>query len=47
MLAAVVGYLLQNAFKFTQSHTTVTLRAGASADRVLIEVQDECGPGPK
>jgi signal transduction histidine kinase len=43
VLAAVVGNLLQNAFKFTRSGTTVTLRAGATADRVRIEVQDECG----
>jgi hypothetical protein len=43
VLAAVVGNLLQNAFKFTQPRTTVTLRVGASAERVLIEVQDECG----
>jgi signal transduction histidine kinase len=42
VLAAVVGNLLQNAFKFTRPGTTVTLRAGASAERVLIEVQDEC-----
>jgi signal transduction histidine kinase len=46
ILAAVVGNLLQNAFKFTRSHTTVTLRVGASAERVLIEVQDECGGLP-
>jgi signal transduction histidine kinase len=43
VLAAVVGNLLQNAFKFTQPRTTVTLRIGASANRVLIEIQDECG----
>lgn len=43
VLAAVVGNLLQNAFKFTRPQTTVTLRVGASDDRVLIEVEDECG----
>ena len=43
VLAAVVGNLLQNAFKFTRPRTTVTLRVRASADRVLIEIQDECG----
>jgi signal transduction histidine kinase len=37
---------LQNAFKFTKPRTTVTLRVGASAERVLIEVQDECGGLP-
>ena len=44
VLAAVVGNLLQNAFKFTP--TTVTLTVGASAERVLIEIQDECGGLP-
>ena len=42
VLAAVVGNLLQNAFKFTRPDTTVTLRVGASAERVSIEIQDEC-----
>jgi hypothetical protein len=46
VLAAVVGNLLQNAFKFTRPRSTVTLRAGARADRVLIEIQDECGGLP-
>ena len=43
VLAAVVGNLLQNAFKFTRPRTTVTLRVGTGAERVLIEIQDECG----
>jgi signal transduction histidine kinase len=42
VLAAVIGNLLQNAFKFTRPHSTVTLHVGANADRVLIEVHDEC-----
>jgi len=46
VLAAVVGNLLQNALKFTRPRTTVTLRAGGSAERVLIEVQNECGGLP-
>jgi hypothetical protein len=46
ILAAVVGNLLQNAFKFTRPSTAVTLRVGASAERVHIEVQDECGGLP-
>ena len=46
ILAAVVGNLVQNAFKFTRAHGTVTLRVRASADRVLIDVQDECGGLP-
>jgi hypothetical protein len=43
ILTAVIHNLLQNAFKFTRPKTTVTLRAGASADRVLIEIEDACG----
>jgi signal transduction histidine kinase len=39
VLAAVVASLLQNALKFTRPRTTVTLRARAIADRVLIEVE--------
>ena len=46
VLAAVVMNLLQNAFKFTGPASTVTLRSSATADRVLIEVEDECGGLP-
>ena len=46
VLAAVVGNLLQNAFKFTRPATTVTLRVGASAERVRIDIEDECGGLP-
>ena len=46
ILAAVVANLLQNAFKFTRPSTTVTLRVGASAERVRIEIEDECGGLP-
>jgi signal transduction histidine kinase len=46
VLMAVVTNLLQNALKFTRPHSIVTLRAGASAERVLIEVEDECGGLP-
>ena len=47
VLAAVIGNLLQNAFKFTRPHSTVTLRIGASTNRLLIEVEDECGGLPE
>jgi signal transduction histidine kinase len=46
VLAAVVGNLLQNAFKFTRPGTAVTLRVGGNAERVLIEIEDECGGLP-
>jgi signal transduction histidine kinase len=46
VLTAVIGNLLQNACKFTRPHTTVTLRVGGDAERVRIEVEDECGGLP-
>jgi len=46
ILTSVVANLLQNAFKFTRPGTTVTLRASATFDRVLIEIEDECGGLP-
>jgi signal transduction histidine kinase len=46
VLAAAVGNLLQNAFKFTRPHTAVILRAHGKDDRVLIEIEDECGGLP-
>ena len=46
ILSSVIGNLLQNAFKFTRPRTTVTLRVGAGADRVRIEIEDECGGLP-
>lgn len=47
VLKAVVLNLLQNAFKFTRPRSTVTLRVATSAERVLVEVQDECGGLPR
>jgi signal transduction histidine kinase len=46
VLAAVVVNLLQNAVKFSPPRSVVKLEVGASADRVLIEVHDECGGLP-
>ena len=46
VLTAVVMNLLQNAFKFTRPGTTVVLSVNASPERVLIEIQDECGGLP-
>jgi signal transduction histidine kinase len=46
ILAAAIGNVLQNAFKFTRPQTTVTLHVGASAERVLIEIRDECSGLP-
>ena len=46
LLASAVSNLLQNAFKFSRPHGQVTLSARVSADRVLIEIGDECGGLP-
>lgn len=43
VLGSMVSNLLQNAFKYTKKGTTVILRVATGAERVLIEVQDECG----
>jgi signal transduction histidine kinase len=45
-LFSAVGNLLQNAFKFTQRHTEVSLSAYAVADRIRIEIKDHCGGLP-
>jgi signal transduction histidine kinase len=46
LLAAAVINLLQNAFKFSRTRGRVTLKTTATADRVLLEIEDECGGLP-
>jgi signal transduction histidine kinase len=46
ILTSVVSNLLQNAFKFTRSCSHVSLRARTTAERVLIDVEDQCGGLP-
>jgi signal transduction histidine kinase len=46
ILAAALANLLQNAFKFTPRTGNVSFMARATADRVLFEIQDECGGLP-
>lgn len=46
LLASALGNLLQNAFKFTHPHSEVTLSATGVGDRVLIDVEDNCGGLP-
>jgi signal transduction histidine kinase len=46
MLSSAMGNLLQNAFKFTKPSTEVVLSAYATADRILIDIEDHCGGLP-
>jgi signal transduction histidine kinase len=46
LFSSAVGNLLQNAFKFTQPGTAVSLKAYAVADRIRIDVEDHCGGLP-
>ena len=46
ILAGAVANLLQNALKFSRPTGRVSMKAYSAADRVLIEVQDECGGLP-
>jgi signal transduction histidine kinase len=46
ILASAVTNLLQNAFKFTRPGSYVQLKAYGSGERVLIDVEDECGGPP-
>jgi signal transduction histidine kinase len=46
LLTSAVSNLLQNAFKFTRAKGHVRLTARADADRVFIEIGDECGGLP-
>ena len=46
VLAAAISNLLENGFKFSRPHGTVSLTTTATADRVLFEVEDECGGLP-
>jgi signal transduction histidine kinase len=47
LLASAVMNLLHNAFKYTRAAGAVTLRARAEGDRVLLDIQDECGGIPE
>lgn len=46
LLTSAVMNLLHNAFKFTRPGGHVTLRAYAAGDRLMVEVEDECGGIP-
>lgn len=46
LLLSALGNLLQNAFKYTQTGTKVTLMVYADGDRVYMDVQDQSGGLP-
>lgn len=46
LVFSAITNLLQNAFKFTAKAGRVSLRARAAAERVVIDVEDECGGLP-
>jgi len=47
LLISALTNLLQNALKFTTPHGHVSLRTFATADRIRIEIEDECGGLPE
>jgi len=46
LLASALGNLLQNALKFTRPQGHVVVNTYATAERVRIEIEDECGGLP-
>ena len=42
-ILSAVANLVQNAIKYTKSGGKIRLRAKVAADRVLIEIEDQCG----
>lgn len=46
ILAAALANLLENAFKFSRKHGHIGLLTRITADRVLFDVEDECGGLP-
>ena len=47
ILAAALANVLQNAVKFTRPQGRVSLNTYATADRILIWVEDQCGGLPE
>jgi signal transduction histidine kinase len=46
LLRSAITNLLRNAIKFSHEYGTVTVRANEGAERVVFEVEDECGGLP-
>lgn len=47
LLLSAVGNLLHNAFKFSPAGSEICIDAYAAADRILIDVRDQCGGLPE
>lgn len=47
LIISAISNLLQNALKFTPQKGTVTIRAKTTEDRILIEIEDQCGGLPQ
>jgi K+-sensing histidine kinase KdpD len=43
ILTSILSILLHNAFKHTRPHSHVWLHTHATADRVLFDIEDQCG----
>jgi signal transduction histidine kinase len=46
ILSTVISNLVENAFKYTRPHTHVWLHTHATSDRLLFEIEDQCGGIP-
>lgn len=46
ILSSIISNLLQNAFDHTRPHSHVRLHTRATPDRVLFEIEDQCGGIP-
>ena len=46
ILSSIISNLLQNAFNYTRPHSHVWLHTRATPDRVLFEIEDQCGGIP-
>jgi signal transduction histidine kinase len=46
ILSSILSHLLENAFKHTRTHSHVRLHTHATVDRVLFDIEDQCGGIP-
>lgn len=46
LLVSALSNIVQNALKFTQPGSSISVRAHKEGDRILIDVEDECGGLP-